>query len=254
MFRARGGSTGVNGAGTRRARRFASLLLLVGLLWLGSRASTADSLRRSSEGEYASQIYRGVAEGARAFIHHDAHRARDRGPYERPSILLLGDSLVQRGYEPGGWVSRLANEYARTADVVLRGYAGYNTRWIRQLMTDRPGLFPDPKHVALVIVLLVRSHPSPSRVREFASRSPRACLGIVANTLLTPRSSDPTIPRPALGSAGRKRRRTSRRTQVALRRPRGGVRGKSAMDRGAVLDRPRRRRRRLVHAAASRRG
>ena len=161
----------MNGAGTRRARRFASLLLLVGLLWLGSRASTADNLRRSSEGEYASQIYRGVAEGARAFIHHDAHRARDRGPYERPSILLLGDSLVQRGYEPGGWVSRLANEYARTADVVLRGYAGYNTRWIRQLMTDRPGLFPDPKHVALVIVLLVRSHPSPSRVREFASRS-----------------------------------------------------------------------------------
>ena len=169
MFRARGGSTGVNGAGTRRARRFASLLLLVGLLWLGSRASTADNLRRSSEGEYASQIYRGVAEGARAFIHHDAHRARDRGPYERPSILLLGDSLVQRGYEPGGWVSRLANEYARTADVVLRGYAGYNTRWIRQLMTDRPGLFPDPKHVALVIVLLVRSHPSP---RAFASSRP----------------------------------------------------------------------------------
>ena len=195
MFRARGGSTGVNGAGTRRARRFASLLLLVGLLWLGSRASTADNLRRSSEGEYASQIYRGVAEGARAFIHHDAHRARDRGPYERPSILLLGDSLVQRGYEPGGWVSRLANEYARTADVVLRGYAGYNTRWIRQLMTDRPGLFPDPKHVALVIVLLVRSHPFPSRVREFASRSPRACLES-SRIHLTPRSSDPTIPRP----------------------------------------------------------
>ena len=90
----------MNGAGTRRARRFASLLLLVGLLWLGSRASTADNPRRSSEGEYASQIYRGVAEGARAFIHHDAHRARDRGPYERPSILLLGDSPCNADTNP----------------------------------------------------------------------------------------------------------------------------------------------------------
>jgi lysophospholipase L1-like esterase len=81
-------------------------------------------------------------------------RQSPRGAYRRPVILVIGDSLVQRGFVRGGWVGSLANAHARTADVLLRGYAGYNTRWVRELMEHEPGLFPDKKDVAVVVLLL----------------------------------------------------------------------------------------------------
>jgi isoamyl acetate esterase len=45
----------------------------------------------------------------------------------RPAVLLLGDSLTQEGFGPGGWASRLTGAYTRRADVLNRGYSGYNT-------------------------------------------------------------------------------------------------------------------------------
>jgi isoamyl acetate esterase len=45
----------------------------------------------------------------------------------RPTVLLLGDSLTQEGFGPGGWAARLAGAYTRRADVLNRGYSGYNT-------------------------------------------------------------------------------------------------------------------------------
>ncbi|KAL0442682.1 UNVERIFIED_CONTAM: GDSL esterase/lipase [Sesamum latifolium] len=47
----------------------------------------------------------------------------------RPKIYLFGDSITEESFTPGGWGSSLAHHFARTADVVLRGYSGYNTRW-----------------------------------------------------------------------------------------------------------------------------
>jgi hypothetical protein len=70
-------------------------------------------------------------------------------------VLLVGDSLVQRSFEPGGWGARLAHDYARSADVLLRGFSGYNTAWVVDLMHRQPGLFPPPQHVVLLVVLLV---------------------------------------------------------------------------------------------------
>jgi len=75
-------------------------------------------------------------------------------PHERPVILLLGDSLVQRSFEPGGWGAALADAVARRADVVLRGLSGYNTRWVREFLAARPGAFPHPSHVHLCVLLL----------------------------------------------------------------------------------------------------
>lgn len=55
----------------------------------------------------------------------------------RPYILLFGDSLTQQGFGnpvPGvagtrfGWASLLSSSYARRADVLNRGFNGYNTR------------------------------------------------------------------------------------------------------------------------------
>ncbi|CAE6482109.1 unnamed protein product [Rhizoctonia solani] len=44
-------------------------------------------------------------------------------------IMLLGDSLTQGGWEPGGFAQRLSYVYARKLDVINRGLSGYNTEW-----------------------------------------------------------------------------------------------------------------------------
>uniref|UniRef100_A0A7S4M5V7 SGNH hydrolase-type esterase domain-containing protein n=1 Tax=Odontella aurita TaxID=265563 RepID=A0A7S4M5V7_9STRA len=49
----------------------------------------------------------------------------------RSKILLFGDSITQFGFGADGafgWVSMLANAYTRRADVLNRGFSGYNTR------------------------------------------------------------------------------------------------------------------------------
>lgn len=62
----------------------------------------------------------------------------------RALFVLFGDSITQQGFscpagEGGGagWCARLADRYARTADVVLRGYSGYNTEWARSVLLPR---------------------------------------------------------------------------------------------------------------------
>lgn len=48
----------------------------------------------------------------------------------RPVVLLFGDSLTERCFEPdGGWGAALAHHFGRKADVLSRGFAGYNSRW-----------------------------------------------------------------------------------------------------------------------------
>ena len=47
-----------------------------------------------------------------------------------PNIFLFGDSLTEFGFGVNGqigWASLLASTYSRRADVVCRGFAGYNT-------------------------------------------------------------------------------------------------------------------------------
>ncbi|XP_038904754.1 GDSL esterase/lipase At5g62930 isoform X1 [Benincasa hispida] len=47
----------------------------------------------------------------------------------RPEIVLFGDSLTAQSFGSGGWGAALADTYSRKADVLVRGYGGYNTRW-----------------------------------------------------------------------------------------------------------------------------
>ncbi|XP_021895091.1 GDSL esterase/lipase At5g62930-like [Carica papaya] len=57
----------------------------------------------------------------------------------RPNIVLFGDSITEQSFGSGGWGAALADTYARKADVILRGYGGYNTRWALFLLHH---LFP----------------------------------------------------------------------------------------------------------------
>ncbi|XP_065875556.1 GDSL esterase/lipase At5g62930-like [Euphorbia lathyris] len=47
----------------------------------------------------------------------------------RPEIALFGDSITEQSFRSGGWGASLADNYSRKADVLVRGYGGYNTRW-----------------------------------------------------------------------------------------------------------------------------
>jgi hypothetical protein len=52
-------------------------------------------------------------------------------PRLRPVLLLVGDSLTEKGTIPktNGWVTLLQSDYRRSVHVVPRGLSGYNTRY-----------------------------------------------------------------------------------------------------------------------------
>jgi lysophospholipase L1-like esterase len=58
----------------------------------------------------------------------------------RAVVVLFGDSLTHRGYMNDGWVAALSSYYGRRADVLNRGYGGYNTRYGRHIMQS---IFPE---------------------------------------------------------------------------------------------------------------
>ena len=46
-------------------------------------------------------------------------------------VILLGDSITEQAFSSAGcWGSLLANQFRRRADVINRGFSGYNTRWL----------------------------------------------------------------------------------------------------------------------------
>ncbi|KAF7825538.1 GDSL esterase/lipase CPRD49 [Senna tora] len=57
----------------------------------------------------------------------------------RPHFVLFGSSIVQLCFRDGGWGSILTDLYARKADIILRGYAGWNSRRALEVLDQ---LFP----------------------------------------------------------------------------------------------------------------
>jgi lysophospholipase L1-like esterase len=53
---------------------------------------------------------------------------------DRPVVLFFGDSLTEFGSRPGGWVLDLTSWYGRRADVVSRGFGGYNSRFLAYVL------------------------------------------------------------------------------------------------------------------------
>lgn len=52
-----------------------------------------------------------------------------------PKIFLFGDSITQFSNSPEGcWGSLVADAFQRRADVVTRGFSGYNTRMCKELL------------------------------------------------------------------------------------------------------------------------
>ena len=74
----------------------------------------------------------------------------------RQTIVLFGDSLTQRSFEPDrGWGAALAHLYGRRCDVYNRGFGGYNSTWCRSMLHELfPLLHPKDARPLLVTVLL----------------------------------------------------------------------------------------------------
>lgn len=69
----------------------------------------------------------------------------------RPQIVLFGSSIVQLSFSNGGWGAILSDIYARKADILLRGYYGWNSRRALHVLDQ---VFPKdaPIQPSLVIV------------------------------------------------------------------------------------------------------
>lgn len=82
----------------------------------------------------------------------------------RPVFVLFGSSIVQYSFSNDGWGAILADVYSRKADILLRGYLGWNSRRAVQVVEE---VFPKDAAVqpSLVIVYFggndsLGSHPS----------------------------------------------------------------------------------------------
>lgn len=60
---------------------------------------------------------------------------------KRAQILLLGDSITQQANSASlcGWAAHLSDIYQRRADVLNRGFSGYNTDWYLRYLDTREG-------------------------------------------------------------------------------------------------------------------
>ncbi|KAL2500534.1 GDSL esterase/lipase CPRD49 [Forsythia ovata] len=82
----------------------------------------------------------------------------------RIQFVLFGSYIVQMSYNVGGWGAILADFYARKADILVRGYSGWNSRMALQVMDQ---VFPKDAifQPSLVIVYFggndsMQPHPS----------------------------------------------------------------------------------------------
>jgi lysophospholipase L1-like esterase len=74
-------------------------------------------------------------------------------------LILIGDSHTEWGYGNNngignvGWAGLVSNQLIRKADVVNRGFSGYNTKWIRMMLPELLSEFAPKNYVGAVVFL-----------------------------------------------------------------------------------------------------
>ena len=58
---------------------------------------------------------------------------------KRAKIILFGDSITQLSFSEGGWGSYISDRYQRRADVLNRGFSGYNSGWFLRFAATGEG-------------------------------------------------------------------------------------------------------------------
>jgi hypothetical protein len=78
----------------------------------------------------------------RSHRHHskimsNAHLEAGAGPNVLtvyPEWMLFGDSITQQSFAAGGLGQHMSEVYQRRADIINRGYGGYNTEWALRIL------------------------------------------------------------------------------------------------------------------------
>ncbi|KAK1427646.1 hypothetical protein QVD17_16337 [Tagetes erecta] len=84
----------------------------------------------------------------------------------RPQIVLFGDSITEQSFRYGGWGASLTNTYSRKADIVVRGYGGYTTRWALFLLHHIFPLGSTTRPIATTVFLGANDAALPGRTSE----------------------------------------------------------------------------------------
>ncbi|XP_048127159.1 GDSL esterase/lipase CPRD49-like isoform X5 [Rhodamnia argentea] len=84
------------------------------------------------------------------------------GP-ERPQYVLFGSSIVQFSFSNGGWGASLADLYARKADIILRGYSGWNSRGALEVLEK---VFPKSLSDCTRVIFLSAPPVNEEKIRE----------------------------------------------------------------------------------------
>jgi lysophospholipase L1-like esterase len=70
-------------------------------------------------------------------------------------VILFGDSLTEYSFsEEGAFAAVLGDKLMRKADVVARGFSGYNTRMSKALLPHLVASFGDVKSIAAFVIFL----------------------------------------------------------------------------------------------------
>jgi lysophospholipase L1-like esterase len=77
---------------------------------------------------------------------------KTRKEFNSKTIMVIGSSMTERAYHPEhmGFGIGLSNWYSRTADVLVRGQGGYNSRWILLGLDEIIG-----NHVPDLVILFI---------------------------------------------------------------------------------------------------
>jgi len=73
-----------------------------------------------------------------------------------PLAVLIGDSQTQLGWQEGGWVAGLADTFQRRVDFLNRGFSGYNSRMLLEVLPDL--LSKEDWGKAKAVVILIGSN------------------------------------------------------------------------------------------------
>jgi lysophospholipase L1-like esterase len=91
----------------------------------------------------------------------------------RPKVVLIGDSITQFSFSTAehGWGAALADWYSRSADVINRGYSGYNSQWMKYVVKR---ILPTPDHEIILATVFLGANDASSGsqhvpVEEYAS-------------------------------------------------------------------------------------
>lgn len=78
----------------------------------------------------------------------------------RGKIILLGDSITEESFDQThlGWGAGFASLYSRSADVLNRGFSGYNTRWIKAMIPNILSEFQNNPSQVIITTLLLGSN------------------------------------------------------------------------------------------------